>query len=308
MNCPSRAVDFMGSAAFDGGPLFDEESIVDEGPVFDGVPIYPTTPCRGVVLLDGLDATTGDKQQAAQLKHEFAIKERETLDVLKELGLTKKIRTGIKLKIHNETTETPEVVKSEDTDEVSVAETQNQPPKSINMDVDMEGIEENPQQPSGSVVVNLVQVKESLNRTRSDIAIVRAAVELLCNSITKGKMLLERARYKLSANTSLISSLGEELDQTTQKLETLKHLQQRRKDPADIFIEIKKMTSEVQQLMSMAKASISTAEVRCIAAKKMEEAVRAAEALALAEIKARLSSESSSEGNNGSEITGRHFV
>uniref|UniRef100_A0A0A9BER3 WEB family protein n=1 Tax=Arundo donax TaxID=35708 RepID=A0A0A9BER3_ARUDO len=57
------------------------------------------------------------------------------------------------------------------------------------------------------------------------------------------------------------------------------------------------LAAEIEQ----AKASISTAEVRCIAAKKMEEAARAAEALALAEIKALLSSESSFEGNTASD-------
>jgi hypothetical protein len=101
-------------------------------------------------------------------------------------------------------------------------------------------------------------------------------------------------------------------------METLKDLHRRRKDPSDIFMEIKKMTTEVQQLRSMAndsksdavvlaaeieqaKASISTAEIRCIAARKMEDAARAAEALALAEIKALLSSESSFEGDTASD-------
>jgi hypothetical protein len=213
--------------------------------------------------------------------------------VLKELESTKKIITELNRKIHKETTETFEVV-------------------------DMECMEENPKQPKSSVCVELEQAKEGLNKTTSDLAAVRAAVELLHNSITKENMLLERARETLSANTSLISSLEEELDQTTQKLETLKDLQKKQKDPADIFIEIKKMTYEVQQLRSMAndsksevavlaaeieqaKASISIAEVRCTAAKKMEEAARAAETLALADVKALLSSESPSEGNTVSD-------
>jgi hypothetical protein len=252
------------------------------------------------------------EQQTAQLENELAIKERETLDLLKELESTKKIITELKLKIHKETAETYQVVKSEETDRVSVVETEDC------KDVGMEFKEGNSRQPTSSVSVELEQAKESLNKTTSDLAAVRAAVELLRNSITKEQMLLERSRQKLSANTTLISSLEEELDRTTQKLETLKDLQQRRKDPADIFIEIKKVTSEVQQLRSMAndseseatvlaaeieqaKASISIAEVRCIAAKKMEGAARAAEALALAEVKALLSSESPSEGNTASD-------
>ncbi|KAG2552078.1 WEB family protein At2g38370-like [Panicum virgatum] len=265
--------------------------------------------------------TINVQEQAAQLENEVAVKERETLDVLKELESTKKIIADLKLKIQKETSETSpdEAVKSEETDQVSTAEPEEQQPENVVVDVDMEGVEENPQQPSGgSVLVELEQTKESLNRTTNDLAAVRAAVELLRNSIAKEKMLLERGREKLSSNTSLVSSLEDELDQTAQKLETLKDLQKRRKDPSDIFIEIKKMTSEVQELRSMAngskseamllaaeieqaKASISTAEIRCIAAKKMEEAARAAEALALAEIKALLSSESSFEGENSSD-------
>ncbi|GJN31407.1 hypothetical protein PR202_gb19802 [Eleusine coracana subsp. coracana] len=267
---------------------------------------------------EDIEELTSVEQQTAQIENELAIKERETLDVLKELESTKRIITELKLKIHKETTETSQVVKPDETDQVSVAETEEQQPQNVNVDVDMECTEESPKQSTGSVSVELEKAKESLNRTTSDLAAVRAAVELLHNGITKEQTLLERAREKLSANTSLISSLEEELDETAQKLETLKDLQQRRKDPADIFIEIKKMTSEVQQLRSMAndskseamvlaaeieqaKASISTAEIRCIAAKKMEEAARAAEALALAEIKALLSSENSSEGNSATD-------
>ncbi|KAJ1297222.1 hypothetical protein BS78_01G361500 [Paspalum vaginatum] len=257
------------------------------------------------------------EEQAAQLENELAVKERETLDVLKELEATKKTIADLKLKIQKEATETSpeEAVKSDETDQVSVAGPEEQQPDNINADVDMEGAEEDR---SGSVLVELDQAKANLNGTTSDLAAVRAAVELLQHSIAKEKMLLERGREKLSSNTSLVSSLEDELDQTAQKLETLKDLQRRRKDPSDIFIEIKKMTSEVQQLRSMAndskseamvlaaeieqaKASISTAEVRCIAAKKMEEAAKAAEALALAEIKALLSSESSFEGEAASD-------
>ncbi|CAD6203570.1 unnamed protein product [Miscanthus lutarioriparius] len=257
------------------------------------------------------------EEQAAQLENELAVKERETLDVLKELEATKKIIADLKLKIQKEATETSpeEAAKSDEADHISKAGPEEQQPENINVDVDMEGVEENH---SGSVSVELEQAKASLNRSTGDLAAVRAAVELLRNSIAKEKMLLERGREKLSSDTSLVSSLEDELDQAAQKMETLKDLQRRRKDPSDIFMEIKKMTTEVQQLRSMAndskseamvlaaeieqaKASISTAEVRCIAARKMEDAARAAEALALAEIKALLSSESSFEGDAASD-------
>ncbi|EAZ26859.1 hypothetical protein OsJ_10777 [Oryza sativa Japonica Group] len=253
------------------------------------------------------------KEQAAQLEHDLIIKEKETLDVLKELESTKKIIADLKQRIQKESNETsPSAVKSDDQSEIPITESEEQKPENVNIDMDMEGLDEHPQPLSGSVLLELEQAKANLNRTTGDLAAVRAAIELLHNSIAKEKLLLERSREKLSSNTALASSLEDELDQTTQKLQTLKDLQARREDPSDIFIEIKKMASEVQQLRGMAnaskseammlaaeieqtKASIGTAEIRCIAAKKMEEAARAAEALALAEIKALLSSESSSE-------------
>ncbi|KAL5210389.1 hypothetical protein ABZP36_006012 [Zizania latifolia] len=254
------------------------------------------------------------EEQTAQLEQDLIIKQKEALVVLKDLQSTMKIIAALKLRIQKESNEkSPADVKPDDQTEVPMAESKEQQPENVNTDMDMEGVNEHPQQISGSVLLELEQAKANLNRTTSDLTAVRASIELLHNSIAKEKILLERGREKLSSNTTLISSLEDELDQTAQKLQTLKDLQERREDPSDIFIEIKKMASEVQQLRGIAnaskseammlaaeieqtKASIGTAEVRCIAAKKWEEAARAAEALALAEIKALLSSESSSEG------------
>jgi hypothetical protein len=101
----------------------------------------------------------------------------------------------------------------------------------------------------------------------------------------------------------------------------------RREDPSDIFMEIRKMTSELEQLRNAAKASkseavmlaaeieqmkasIGTAEVRCLAARKIEEAARAAEALALAEIKILLSNEASAEdlpGTDGVSLSAQEY-
>uniref|UniRef100_A0ACD5XLC1 Uncharacterized protein n=1 Tax=Avena sativa TaxID=4498 RepID=A0ACD5XLC1_AVESA len=248
------------------------------------------------------------EEQTAQLENELFIKERETLDVLKELESTKKIIADLKLKIQREGTETsPTAEKSEQGSELLLAESNEEQPENIVMD------EGHLLQPSALMEFELV--KENLSRTTGDLAAIRATVEVLRDSIGKERTLLETGREKLASDAALISSLEVELDQTSQKLQTLKDLQTRREHPSDIFIEIKKMASEVRQLRSMAdaskseavmltaeieqaKASIGTAEARCIAAKKMEEAARAAEALALADTKALLSSECSSEGSS----------
>ncbi|KAF0907520.1 hypothetical protein E2562_018339 [Oryza meyeriana var. granulata] len=65
--------------------------------------------------------------------------------------------------------------------------------------------------------------------------------------------------------------------------------------------EIAKEKILVERSREKTNASISTAEVRCLAAKKIEEAARAAEAFALAEIKALLSSEASAGDLQGTD-------
>uniref|UniRef100_A0A453APG4 WEB family protein n=1 Tax=Aegilops tauschii subsp. strangulata TaxID=200361 RepID=A0A453APG4_AEGTS len=196
-----------------------------------------------------------------------------------------------------------------------------QPEGNDGADVDMcAGLDEQEQQQQHTnlVLMELEQAKSNLNRTTGDLAAIRASIESLRNDIATEKVLVERSREKVSSDATLVSSLKQELDQTTQKLQTLKDLQRRREDPSDIFFEIKRMTTEIEQLRNAAnaskseammlaaeieqtKATIGTAEVRCLAAKKMEEAARAAEALALAEIKALLCSEASAEGLQGED-------
>ncbi|SPT16349.1 unnamed protein product [Triticum aestivum] len=311
-------------------------------------------------------------EQTAQIEKELGAKERETLDVLKQLESAKKIIADLKLKIQKKTAEDtlqpeeekqqqqqesncsltevptaePEVKQpegnAEATEEEQTAEPEakqqpegnaegaemqaaepevRQPEGNDGADVDMcAGLDEQEQQQQHTnlVLMELEQAKSNLNRTTGDLAAIRASIESLRNDIATEKVLVERSREKVSSDATLVSSLKQELDQTTQKLQTLKDLQRRREDPSDIFFEIKRMTTEIEQLRNAAnaskseammlaaeieqtKATIGTAEVRCLAAKKMEEAARAAEALALAEIKALLCSEASAEGLQGED-------
>ncbi|CAD6216691.1 unnamed protein product [Miscanthus lutarioriparius] len=309
---------------------------------------------------EGTEELADLEEQTAQLEKELSVKERETLDVLKELESTKKVVADLKLKIQNEDagafcipeewvqgqaeaptgTEEPAEVQPEnaETDAVMGAlhvQLQQSPSSSVlpigtgePAEVQPENAETGAvmgtlhvqlQQSTGSSVLKgLEQAKANLNRTTSDLAAIRASVESLRNDIAKERVLAERSREKVCANTTLIASLEDELDRTAQKPQTLRGLQRRRDDPSDIFAEIKKMTSELEQLRSAAsaskseaamlsaeieqmRASIGTAEVRCRAAKKIEEAARAAEALALAEIKILLSNEASAEDLQGTE-------
>uniref|UniRef100_A0A804MU24 WEB family protein n=1 Tax=Zea mays TaxID=4577 RepID=A0A804MU24_MAIZE len=251
---------------------------------------------------EGGDELADLEEQTAQLEKELGVKERETLDVLKELESTKKVVADLKLKIQNEGAGAfcipEESVRGQAELPTAAEEVAEVQPENAETDVVMGALHvQLHQSPGTSVLKGLEQAKANLNRTTSDLAAIRASVESLRNDIAKERILVERSR---------------------EKLQTLRDLQRRRDDQSDIFIEIKKMTSELEQLRNAAsaakseaamlsaeieqmRASIGTAEVRCRAARKIEEAARAAEALALAEIKILLRNEASVEDLQGME-------
>jgi DNA repair exonuclease SbcCD ATPase subunit len=162
-----------------------------------------------------------------------------------------------------------------------------------------------------SVLHELKQAKLNLNRTTSELASIRASIDFLNSSIEEEKLLLERTKDKLSDNKNMISYLEKELDIATEKLKLLTNEKGDEKSndeekPLDSSREINEMTLEIERInevtnsaqseivnlmaeIEQTKASIKTAEIRCIAARKVEEAAKEAEAIALIEIKALLS-------------------
>ncbi|XAR55755.1 hypothetical protein NMG60_11035946 [Bertholletia excelsa] len=159
------------------------------------------------------------EERASQLEKDLIAKEKETLDVLKELETTKTIIEELKSMLHKEGSQE----KSKD-EKVNCAEKASDP---------------------GFILMELERAKMNLARTTSELAQLRATVESYTEKIEKGKISLERTRERLSSNSSRVASQG---------------------------------MSQNEQ--------IKTAEIRLAAAKKMKEAARAAEAVALAEIKA----------------------
>ncbi|KAJ1699087.1 hypothetical protein LUZ63_007599 [Rhynchospora breviuscula] len=245
--------------------------------------------------------------QTAQLEKDLIIKERETLEVLKELESAKKIVADLKSKIQKETScEEPNPRKVHPLDEPD--------PQSI------------PQDAQCSNVLNeLNRAKLNLNQTTSDLAAIRASIDLLNSNIEKEKILLEETKDKLSNNTTMISSLEKELDIATEKLKLLTNQKgdERNNDDEksrDSSKEINEMTLEIDRIkevtnsarseivhltaeIEQTKASIKTAEIRCLAARKMEEAAKEAEAIALIEIKALLSSDNLENIDEGVTLT-----
>ncbi|XP_014497041.1 WEB family protein At2g38370 isoform X3 [Vigna radiata var. radiata] len=232
------------------------------------------------------------EEQASVLEKELILKERETLDVLKELESTKKLVEELKSKIQKEQSE-------------------------VNLNVQLgecyrkSAVEENEEKENQMSQLNVLQP------SRQD---VRTSVESLNKKLEKERISLEKTRERLAQNTSKISSLEEELNHTRLRLQIAKgaEIKDASDDPSVITRELQRLSSEAENFKIMGesakaevlrtmseieqtKTMIRTAEIRLVAARKMKEAAKAAEAFALVEINALSNHEN--ESLPGNQIT-----
>ncbi|KAJ6369252.1 hypothetical protein OIU77_020497 [Salix suchowensis] len=258
------------------------------------------------------------EEQAALLEKDLFVKERETLEVLKELESTKAIVEELKLKLQQQAAEANATLESSaearnDTSNFDEEEKDNlENPKGGHQNL-IGGMNPLPSSAPGLILLELKQAKVNLSRTTYDLADTRTSVELLNKKLEKERISLEKTRERLTTNSSKISSLEEELNQTREKLQRAKDAEMNggSDNPVDISRELQRLSSEAEQFKKMGNAAksevlrtlseieqtksrIKTAEIRLIAARKMKEAARAVEAVALAEIKALSSHENSS--------------
>ncbi|KHN44815.1 WEB family protein [Glycine soja] len=245
------------------------------------------------------------EEQATVLEKELILKERETLDVLKELESTKRLVENLKSKLQKEESEANLNFQTSVCENIlSVKEDEKEDKENGMSNVvqdSKEGCTPYTSSSPGLILMELKQAKFNLNRTTSDIADVRASVESLNKKLEKERLSLEKTRKRLTQNSSKICSLEEELNQTKLKLLVAKDADL--DNPSDITRELQRLSSEAEHFKKMGeaaksevmkaiseieqtKAMIKTAEIRLVAARKMKEAARAAEAAALAEIKA----------------------
>lgn len=282
---------------------------------------------------EDLNEAISAEEEAAQLEMDLILKEKETLHVLQELEMAKKIVDALKLRLQKEVPEATKmpVGNSDDTTIQLVPGTEEHCPSDIEEDVGMDaasvganqsqenltmitsdfekdvGIDDSSiptnQSPRRRIPVELKQVKENLTKTTSNLADIRTSIRVLNMKIREEKLLLEKSQEKLTANAALISSLEEDHDQTATELQRAKDLESENcEDSLNILQEIKQFNSEIEQSkktneaselaseIEHTKASIKTVELRWLAARKMEEAAKAAEAMALADIKALICS------------------
>ncbi|KAL2541416.1 WEB family protein [Abeliophyllum distichum] len=257
-------------------------------------------------------------EQAAQLERDLIVKERETLDVLKELETTKNTVEELKSKLQKEASEINSTLAANSVDAKlnSAAGISEKGSHENSMNDYQNGIGSLDTCPSlapGFILLELKQAKLNLMRTTNDLADIQATVDLYNKKIEKERMLLGKTRQRLSSSTSKVSSLEEELNLTKQKLQMVKDTEDlgRSHDPLDVTRELERLSYETEQFKKVGEAArlevlratseieqtktrIKTAEMRLVAAKKMKEAAKASEAVALAEIKAISNGENSS--------------
>lgn len=238
------------------------------------------------------------------MESELIVKERETLEVLKELEATKRSVEDLKLKLQKEAFDVSmtQDTTRDDTNATAAKEADNKENLEHLNNQNQNVVEISPPAP-GLILMELEQAKLNLTRTTSDIADIRASVESFNKKLEKERTGLEKSRERLANNLSNILALEEELNQTKLKLRVVKdaeakgfpdNLLEISKELQELScetekfktvretarLEILRMEPEIEQNKTMLK----TTQFKLVAARKMKEAARAAEAVAQSEI------------------------
>ncbi|CAF2123181.1 unnamed protein product [Brassica rapa subsp. narinosa] len=210
------------------------------------------------------------KAQAAELQNDLILKERETLEVVKELETTKATvkERNLKLQKKNE----KELLREE-----------------------VDGCFK----PAGAVLKDLSKAKMNLCKRTVDLAGIRGSVEVLNKKLQEEKAALEKTRERLMKR-SLKGETGEmdafgmmnEVQRVSSEAQELKRTGESAR------VEIVKAMAEIEDT----REKIKTAKIRLVAARKMKEAARAAEAVAVAEIKAVTGSQKTDEADAMSRV------
>ncbi|KVI07049.1 Protein of unknown function DUF827, plant [Cynara cardunculus var. scolymus] len=200
------------------------------------------------------------EKQAAELEKELIIKEQETLEVLRDLESAKGVMEGLKINLMKEVStvitaldSNPDSGTTTPVDQSSASFTLCPVPL-----------------PPGIILTELKAAKSNLNKTTNDLALIRASVESLNKKLRthKANLLDKEGETKRVIEETVDISHGLTFE-----------AQQFRKMEEAAQYEVIKATSEIEHT----KMSIRMVEMRLIAAKKMEEAARAMEAVANAE-------------------------
>ncbi|KAI4382898.1 hypothetical protein MLD38_008799 [Melastoma candidum] len=197
------------------------------------------------------------EERALELEKNLIMKELETLDVLEELGETKKVVEELKWQLQKQAPKCMAAV-PESNERVVVCA----PPGGDCWD----GI-----QTQDLILMELNQAKLNLGKTISELGMIQTSVESLSKRIKREKEVLEKTRLRRTAKSA--GGQG--------PVSPLKLAPQPDCDATEMYYQ------------SKGTDAINTAEMKVVAARKMEEAARAAEAVAMYEIRALSRNEAS---------------
>ncbi|XP_065871267.1 WEB family protein At2g40480 isoform X2 [Euphorbia lathyris] len=224
------------------------------------------------------------EEQAAELEKDLIVKELETLDVLEELGTTKRIVEELKLQLQKEALRCMSIPDDHVSSPASIKEMNKENCSLFPAPPNTGGVSSPRHHPPTSspdmILMELKQAKLNLGKTINDLGVIQSSVESLNKKMKKEKTFLQKTRKRLTSKFAGVLSLEEELKQARVQpppppLPPLPQQQQ--------MAEAEKTMLTNEQTKS---TCLKTAELRLVAAKKMEEAAKATEAVALAEIKA----------------------
>lgn len=240
-------------------------------------------PLHVLRLAAGHDNMDKVEKQTAELEKDLILKEQETLEVLKELEAAKGIVEGLKLNLIKEVSS---FMASLDLSSDSGMSTPNE---------NSTGNFSLCNLPSpGSILMDLKDAKLNLHKTTNDLSLIRASVESLNKKMTNHKNMLGRSNERQMPMANKEGELKRVFENSINLSRGLQEFnfeadQYKRMEEAAQY-EVIKATSEIEQT----KMSIKMVEMRLVAAKKLEEAARAMEAVALAE----------KTGDNSSKLEG----
>ncbi|CAK8538385.1 unnamed protein product [Lathyrus sativus] len=240
------------------------------------------------------------EEQAAKLEKDLIMKELETLDVLEELGSAKTILEKLKQQLQSE------AIKFSATRDVSSCESiETLVKESASILNHQEQMLQCPRPfhtPSPDMLLTeLKQAKMNLGKTINDLGVIQSSVESLNKKMKKERLFLERTRENLQSKFAAISAQNVAEKEVRSKpqvdpVETDFTFHTPQNVTRDLKVDAEQNIGMVEtRPLEVYKQgvedgenefSIKTAEMRWFAAKKMEEAAMAAEAVALAEMKA----------------------
>jgi len=247
------------------------------------------------------------EEEAAKLEKDLIVKELETLDVLEELGATKAILEELKLQLQSEALNCLATRGENPCEQVGAAvrncvNSINNEEQTLQRSI--------PCAPSPDLFLELRQAKMSLGKTINDLGVIQSSVEDLNKKMKEERLFVERAREKLAVKFAAVST--EEATKTEAGFDPPEATLGTGCTCHDPLNSGRSLGFDTGQCNGMSETrssevlrplpefgkngfSIKTAEMRWFAAKKMEEAAMAAEAVALAEIEALCCPEISSE-------------